>query len=60
MLRLSRMVADLDFRARSAAMDGGLGDMLEDVQFELAAVDADIAGRYFGNPAAPVARPAIV
>ena len=59
-LRLSRMVADLDFRARSAEMDGGLGDMLEDVQFELAAVDSDIAGRYFGNPAAPVARPAIV
>jgi uncharacterized alpha-E superfamily protein len=57
-LRLSRMVADLDFRARSAEIDGGLGDMLEDVQLELAAVHSDVAQRYFGGPVQPVAAPA--
>ncbi len=56
-LRLSRMIADLDFRAR-AAVDAGLADTLGDVQQELAQVDADIAQRYFGGPVQPVARPA--
>ncbi len=56
-LRLSRMIADLDFRAR-AALDSGLADTLGDVQQELALVDAEIAQRYFGGPVQPVARPA--
>ena len=60
MLRLSRMVADLDFRARAAALDSGLADTLGDVQGELAMVDSDIAQRYFGGPVQPVARPATV
>jgi hypothetical protein len=30
---------------------------LEVVQVELSLVDGDIAGRYFGNPAQPAARP---
>ena len=52
-LRLSQMIADLDFRAR-AAVDAGLADTLGDVQQELAHVDADIAHRYFGGPVQPV------
>src|SRR4051794_18848804 len=56
-LRLSRMVADLDFRARAANLDGQLADTLGDVQQELGQVDAEVAQRYFGGPAQPVARP---
>ena len=59
-LRLSRMVADLDFRGRAAALDTGLADTLGDVQGELAMIDSDIAQRYFGGPVQPVARPATV
>jgi uncharacterized alpha-E superfamily protein len=57
-LRLSRMMADLDFRARTAAADGGVAETLGAVQLELGQVDLDIAGRYFGTPAQPAARPA--
>ena len=56
-LRLSRMVADLDFRGRAATVDASLADTLEDIQGELAEVDVDIAQRYFGGPTQPVARP---
>ena len=58
-LRLSRMVADLEFRGRAAALDSSLADTLGDLQHELAQVDSDIAQRYFGGPAQPVARPAL-
>ena len=52
-LRLSRLIADLDFRARTAGRStAALADTLGDVQVELAQVDADIAQRYFGGPAA--------
>jgi uncharacterized alpha-E superfamily protein len=56
-LRLSRLMADLDFRARTPIVDGTLATTLEVVQVELSLVDGDIAGRYFGNPAQPAARP---
>jgi uncharacterized alpha-E superfamily protein len=55
-LRVGRLTADLDFRARTAEPDGALADTLEAVQGELALVAADIAQRYFGNPATPAAR----
>jgi uncharacterized alpha-E superfamily protein len=57
-LRLSRMTADLDFRARTAETDGGFAATLGAVQLELAQVDLDVAQRYFGGPAQPAARPA--
>jgi uncharacterized alpha-E superfamily protein len=53
-LRLGRLVADLDFRSRAG--EGDLSDTLGIVQRELAQVDADIAQRYFGGTAPPVAR----
>jgi uncharacterized alpha-E superfamily protein len=57
-LRLSRLMADLDFRARTAADDDStVGGTLGTVQLELRQVDLDIAGRYFGTPAQPAARP---
>lgn len=49
-LRLSRLGADLEFRARTDA--GGAGDLsriCESVQRELALVDGDIALRYFAG-----------
>lgn len=49
-LRLSRLGADLEFRARTD--DGGAGDLsrvCESVQRELALVDGDIALRYFAG-----------
>jgi uncharacterized alpha-E superfamily protein len=55
-LRVGRLTADLDFRARSGEADGALAETLEAVQQELAQVDADIAQRYFGGPATPAAR----
>jgi uncharacterized alpha-E superfamily protein len=56
-LRVGRLMADLDFRARTAAdADQALAETLGAVQTELAQVDADIAQRYFGGPATPVAR----
>src|SRR5262245_37705284 len=56
-LRVGRLMADLDFRARTAPdADQALAETLEAVQDELAQVDADIAQRYFGGPATPAAR----
>jgi uncharacterized alpha-E superfamily protein len=55
-LRLGRLVADLDFRSRAGDGDALLSDTLGIVQRELAQVDADIAQRYFGGTAPPVAR----
>jgi uncharacterized alpha-E superfamily protein len=55
-LRLGRLMADLDFRSRSEEGAGPLAQTLGPVQRELALVDGDIAQRYFGGTAAPVAR----
>ena len=57
LLRLSRLVADLEFRARAEAAErGGLTEVCAAVQQELARVDQDIAERYFaGSMAAPAA-----
>jgi uncharacterized alpha-E superfamily protein len=54
-LRLGRLVAELDFRSR-AGEEALLSDTTGSVQRELAQVDADIAQRYFGGTALPVAR----
>src|SRR5918994_1155300 len=51
-LRVGRLTADLDFRARAAEDD--VATTLGAVQRELAQVDADIGQRYFGGTA-PVA-----
>ena len=53
-LRAGRLMADLDFRARTVEGDGALAATLGAVQRELAQVDADIGQRYFGGTA-PVA-----
>lgn len=53
-LRLSRLSADLEFRARAAASDANLAGVCELVQSELALVDSDIAARYFAGTAAAV------
>ncbi len=55
-LRLSRLMADLDFRARTTERDGAFAGTLGDVQRELRQVDADIAHRYFGGAGTPAAR----
>src|SRR5215217_3850876 len=55
-LRLSRLMADLDFRSRSVEGAGPLAQTLGPVQRELELVDGDIAQRYFGGASAPVAR----
>jgi uncharacterized alpha-E superfamily protein len=55
-LRLTRLMADLDFRSRSVAGAGPLAETLGPVQRELELVDGDIALRYFGGAAAPAAR----
>ncbi len=55
-LRLGRLAADLDFRSRADDGDGMLSDTLGFVQGELVQVDADIAQRYFGGTAPPVAQ----
>jgi uncharacterized alpha-E superfamily protein len=52
-LRLGRLMADLDFRARTPEGDGAMAETLGAVQRELALVDADIAHRYFGRTSAP-------
>ena len=60
-LRLARLMADLDFRARTAKEDDTtVGSTLGTVQTELRQVDSDIAGRYFGTPLQPAARPLAV
>jgi uncharacterized alpha-E superfamily protein len=50
-LRLSRILADLGFRGRSADLDSGLLDVCEIVGSELALTDIDISERYFGGVA---------
>ncbi len=55
-LRLGRLVADLDFRSRAEDGDGCCPTRSAVVQRELAQVDADIAQRYFGGTAPPVAQ----
>jgi uncharacterized alpha-E superfamily protein len=48
-LRLSRVLADLGFRARTAAAQGSLLEVCEIVGAELALADSDITERYFGG-----------
>jgi uncharacterized alpha-E superfamily protein len=55
-LRLGRLIADLDFRSRAGDGDSLLSDTLGIVQRELAHVDAAIVQRYFGGAAPPVSR----
>jgi uncharacterized alpha-E superfamily protein len=55
-LRLGRLMADLDFRSRTLDADTGLGETLRIVQRELAQVDLEIAQRYFGGAAPPIPR----
>jgi len=50
-LRLGRMVADLDFRSRALVDDAALSTTLVQVGDELAAVDRDVAERYFAGAA---------
>jgi uncharacterized alpha-E superfamily protein len=53
-LRLSRVLADLDFRGRVARNDGGgLLEVCEIVGRELALADGDITDRYFGGVVSP-------
>jgi uncharacterized alpha-E superfamily protein len=49
LLRLSRLGADLDFRARAGEGEAGLSSVCERVQAELALVDRDIGERYFAG-----------
>jgi uncharacterized alpha-E superfamily protein len=55
-LRLGRLMADLDFRSRAEEGADPLAETLGPVQRELALVDADIAQRYFGGASAPISR----
>jgi uncharacterized alpha-E superfamily protein len=50
-LRLSRLLADLEFRGRIAGDGGSLVEACEIVGRELALTDRDIADRYFGGRA---------
>jgi uncharacterized alpha-E superfamily protein len=50
-LRLSRLLADLEFRGRVFEDDAGLLEVCEIVGSELALADRDIADRYFGGAA---------
>jgi uncharacterized alpha-E superfamily protein len=50
-LRLSRVLADLDFRGRVASDDRSLLEVCEIVGGELALADTDITDRYFGGVA---------
>jgi uncharacterized alpha-E superfamily protein len=52
-LRLSRLGAELEFRRRADEPDTDLVGVCEQVQRELALVDADIAGRFFATAAKP-------
>ncbi|MFL5846073.1 MAG: alpha-E domain-containing protein [Solirubrobacteraceae bacterium] len=52
-LRLSRLSAELEFRRRGDDPSTDLVAVCEQVQRELALVDADIAGRYFATAASP-------
>ena len=54
-LRLSRVLADLDFRGRVGRREGGeLLEVCEIVGRELTLADGDIADRYFGGVAVPI------
>src|ERR1019366_446541 len=54
-LRLSRVLADLDFRGRVGRREGGeLLEVCEIVGRELALADGDIADRYFGGVTMPI------
>jgi uncharacterized alpha-E superfamily protein len=57
-LRLSRLGAELEFRRRADDADTDLVGVCEQVQRELALVDADIAARYFATAAPPTRAPA--
>ena len=46
-LRLERLIAELELQRRSPEAGGALAQTLERVQSELAHVDRDIDGRYF-------------
>ncbi len=46
MLRLGRLIADLELQSRAGA-PGTLDDLLENVQDELELIDHDIDDRYF-------------
>jgi len=50
-LRLGRLIADLELQRRSPEAGGTLGQMLERVQAELELVDHDIDDRYFAMAA---------
>jgi hypothetical protein len=50
-LRLSRLLADLEFRGRIAGDGAELVEACEIVGRELALADRDIAERYFGGTA---------
>jgi len=52
-LRLSRLVAALEFKQRTSGQDGDLARLCEEVQSELALADHDIADRYFAGAVAP-------
>jgi hypothetical protein len=52
-LRLSRLVADLEFKQRTGGQDSDLARLCEEVQSELALADHDIADRYFAGAVAP-------
>ncbi len=52
MLRVSRLAADLDFQRRMPPAGAELLDICERAQHELAAVDQDVADRYFAGMAA--------
>lgn len=51
-LRVGRLLADLEFRSRAASEDADLPATLSLVQRELVQVDKDIALRYFGGTSA--------
>lgn len=46
-LRLGRLIAELELQRRTPEANGGLGEILERVQDELALIDNDIGDRYF-------------
>jgi uncharacterized alpha-E superfamily protein len=52
-LRLSRLVADLEFKQRTSGQEADLARLCEEVQSELALADHDIADRYFAGAVAP-------
>ena len=49
MLRVGRLLADLEFRSRASSEDADLPGTLSLVQRELLKVDANITQRYFGG-----------